>query len=284
MCEGCGDLSEVLYGPAASNKVPDDVTRLDEAPYWMRLLMSGETLLTLAIGALVANVSTHSPLFSAALAATSLTLLSLLRTRPIAILKHLIVPSYLTVVAIMTQLFFTGQTPLFHLGPVVAYEEGLAQGILLGSKIIGGTCILILFGTMIRTRRVFVATQPAPLGFSWWQILAARLHLPATLVDIAVLTYRYLFLLAEEAERIRQAQANRLGHRTGWTSVKSFGTLIGMIVVRSYDRAERVHEAMLLRGYNGNVTGTVEMARNDPSGFLVAIPLVILLLWVGQAI
>ncbi len=284
MCEGCSDLNELLYGDVSMRSTQDNGSRASNGHHLVRLLTSGEALLTLTIGALIANLLTQSPIFPLLLTGISLVLLRCLGLNVIGTLKRLVIPSYLTLVAILTQLFVTGQTPLAHLGPFIAYQEGLAHGILIGSKILCGVSVLIVFSVAVRGPQILASAQPTPLGYSWWQLLAARFHLPATLVEIAVLTYRYLFLLAEEAERVRQAQASRLGHRTWWSSVKSFGNLIGMIVVRSYDRAERVNDAMMLRGYTGNIVGTTDLAQSDISGFIAAAPLAIMLLLLGRVV
>lgn len=75
------------------------------------------------------------------------------------------------------------------------------------------------------------------------------LRVPGLLVTILALTYRYLFLLIEEAGRMRRARLCRSGvHRQGldwWLST----TVIAQLFIRSTERAERVHAAMSARGF-----------------------------------
>jgi cobalt/nickel transport system permease protein len=280
MCEGHDELNAILYGHEASHSAPNG-SELLTTGRWSRQFITCETMLGLALGALVANLTTHSPLFSLSLALASLALLTRLGVAPSRVVKRLAILSYFSLVAIATPLFLSGQTVLLQIGPLVAYQEGLVQGILLGSKMIGGSVIVLLFGTAVGTPRV--SALLATSSTSPWQELAAKLRLPPVLIDIAVLIYRYLFLLAEETERIRQAQLTRLGHRNHFASVKSYGILFGMVVVRSYDRAERVQEAMTLRGQGGATIVSAFTGRDIP-GLIVVATAAAIFLWLGQTL
>lgn len=78
-----------------------------------------------------------------------------------------------------------------------------------------------------------------------------RLRVPAMVTTIATLMVRYLEVIAAEARRMRLARIAR-GHdpRFLWqigATVRGVGTLF----LRAYERGERVHLAMLARGYSG---------------------------------
>jgi cobalt/nickel transport system permease protein len=80
-----------------------------------------------------------------------------------------------------------------------------------------------------------------------------RLHAPALVVTIATLMLRYVDVIVAEARRMRLARISR-GHdpRFLWqagATAKGVGTLF----VRSYERGERVHLAMLSRGWTGRM-------------------------------
>jgi len=63
--------------------------------------------------------------------------------------------------------------------------------------------------------------------------------------------YRYLFLFVEEAWRMRQAQQLR-GARTSWRrAMGGFSALGATLLIRSYERSQRVHDAQRLRGAEG---------------------------------
>jgi cobalt/nickel transport system permease protein len=81
----------------------------------------------------------------------------------------------------------------------------------------------------------------------------SRLRVPSMVCVIATLMLRYLEVIGAEARRMRLARLSR-GHdpRFVWqlgATVRSVGALF----LRSYERGERVHLAMLSRGYTGTM-------------------------------
>lgn len=93
-------------------------------------------------------------------------------------------------------------------------------------------------------------------------ILHALRHLkvPAIIVSIIAFMYRYLFVLVEEVERLMRARAARSarlpgmrgGGTLGWRAAVA-GHMAGQLFVRSLDRSDRVYNAMLARGYRGEL-------------------------------
>jgi cobalt/nickel transport system permease protein len=75
-----------------------------------------------------------------------------------------------------------------------------------------------------------------------------RLHAPAALVVMLELTYRYIGVLLDEAGSMRAAYLLRGGRRG--IEMRHMGSFVGGLVVRSFDRAERVYAAMKCRGYD----------------------------------
>ncbi len=83
------------------------------------------------------------------------------------------------------------------------------------------------------------------------RILAALhdLRIPSMLITILALAYRYLFVLIDEGERLQRARRSRTfsGSRAGrWVTLSS---LVGQLFVRSTERAERIYDAMMSRGW-----------------------------------
>jgi cobalt/nickel transport system permease protein len=78
----------------------------------------------------------------------------------------------------------------------------------------------------------------------------ARLHMPERLVAMILFTYRYLFGFAEEMRNVQQAARAR-GFKAGNNrrTLTTIGNLIGLTVVRAYERTERIYQAMLARGF-----------------------------------
>jgi cobalt/nickel transport system permease protein len=77
---------------------------------------------------------------------------------------------------------------------------------------------------------------------------------PAGLVQIFLLTFRYNFVLAGEVESMGMAVASR-GLRRGFNrpTFSALGWVVGSLLVRSKDRSLRLYDAMLARGYTGQV-------------------------------
>lgn len=80
-----------------------------------------------------------------------------------------------------------------------------------------------------------------------------RLRVPASLTAIASFMVRYLEVIAEELSRMRTAMAAR-GYDPRWLwQVRPIAASAGALFIRSYERGERVHAAMLSRGYTGTM-------------------------------
>lgn len=86
-----------------------------------------------------------------------------------------------------------------------------------------------------------------------------RLGLPPVLINIVSFMYRYLFVLLDEAERLERARASRSADPQGdsgraivWRA-KVLGGMIGSLFIRSYERSERIYQAMLSRNFGGEI-------------------------------
>ena len=79
------------------------------------------------------------------------------------------------------------------------------------------------------------------------------LRVPRLLVLIAGLMYRYLFVITAEAARMRQALASRAYRPRTALHAGPIGRAAGALFLRSYLRGERVHLAMLSRGFTGRM-------------------------------
>lgn len=80
------------------------------------------------------------------------------------------------------------------------------------------------------------------------------LGMPQLCVALLAFTYRYIDVIFDELARMRTAQrARTFGRRSPWAVWKSTVQLVAMLMIRSLNRAERVHNAMLARGWTGEV-------------------------------
>ena len=80
-----------------------------------------------------------------------------------------------------------------------------------------------------------------------------RLGVPAEIVEIALLMYRFIFLIAGEAMAMDAAQAARLGHATHWRRLRSLGLLLASLLPRAFDRARRLETGLAARGWEGEM-------------------------------
>ncbi len=130
-----------------------------------------------------------------------------------------------------------GADPKVAVGPLQLSEPGLwgAWSIVAKATLGAGASV------------VLVATTEAPA------ILAGlgRLRVPAVITTIATFMIRYLEVVAGELERTRMAMTAR-GYRPGLIAqARPLAIAAGALFIRSYERGERVHQAMLARGFLG---------------------------------
>lgn len=127
---------------------------------------------------------------------------------------------------------------LARIGPLTVYDAGLA----LSGRITLKTAAILMGFTAL------VATMPAAtLGHA-----LDRLGMPSKLTFLLLMCYRYLSVLEQEYQRLSRAARIR-GFRAGTNAhtYRTYAYLVGMLFVRAANRAERVHQAMRCRGFDG---------------------------------
>ena len=161
------------------------------------------------------------------------------------LIKRLRYPSWFILAVIVLLPFVSGETTIFQLGHLSIKEEGCWQAVLISVRFF---CILtvslVLFGT-------------APFLNS---IKAMRsMGLPKVIVDMTLLSYRYLEELGEILTTMQRAMRLRGFNPKGFNrrNLQIFAQLTGSILVRSYERSLRIYQAMILRGY-----GSQELKKN----------------------
>lgn len=132
---------------------------------------------------------------------------------------------------------------LLTLGPLSVSGPGLARAVLIALKLNAAALVLLaLIGGL----------DPVRLG----QALAA-LGLPDRLVQILLFAVRYVGLLRDEAERLLTAlKARGFRPTTSRHTLVTLGLVLGTLLVRALERAERVSEAMRCRGFTGRFVTT----------------------------
>ncbi len=157
------------------------------------------------------------------------------------LLSRLRYPSWFIVAVVIFLPFVAGDTVIFDWGYLTIKAEGCRDALLISVRFF---CILtislVLFGTAS-----FLSSVRA----------MRKLGMPSAIVDMTLLSYRYLEELGEmlttmqRAMRLRGFQAKRLNHR----KLEIFAQLTGSILVRSYERSLLVYQAMILRGYGSKI-------------------------------
>ena len=80
-----------------------------------------------------------------------------------------------------------------------------------------------------------------------------RLKVPSLMIAIAGFMIRYLEVVTSELQRARVAMIAR-GHDARWFwQARPLATSAGAMFIRAYERGERIHHAMLARGFTGSM-------------------------------
>jgi cobalt/nickel transport system permease protein len=99
-----------------------------------------------------------------------------------------------------------------------------------------------------------------------------HLHLPDKLVQLLFFSFRYIHVIYFEYVRLLNAMKVRCFHpRSDLHTYKTYAHLVGMVVLKSYDRSERVRDAMLCRGFKGKfwVLDHFRLKRGDLILFII---------------
>ncbi len=192
-------------------------------------------LVAAAVFSCVVAVCREFPPLLAALL-LSMALVALARLGMGEVLRRLLVVNGLVVfIWAVIPFTFPGE-PLVRLGPFGAAREGvqLAAQITLKSNAI------------VLTFMALVATMPlATVGHA-----LHRLRVPDKIVHLFLMTYRYIFVLEQEYHRLgRAARIRGFQPGTNLHTYRTYAYLLGMLFVRAAERAERVQQAMLCRGF-----------------------------------
>ncbi len=192
-----------------------------------------------AVFSTVVALSYRFPTLLAALfAAVFLTLAAHLDLKAVA-RRLLVVIGFLILLWILLPLTFKGDV-LTHIGPLTVTRSGvlLAAQISLKSVAILLACIALI------TTMTFAA-----LGHA-----LDRMHLSGKFVHLLLMTYRYIFVIEQEYQRmVRAAKIRGFRPGTNLHTYRTFAYFVAMLFVRAASRADRVYRAMRCRGFDGRL-------------------------------
>jgi cobalt/nickel transport system permease protein len=190
--------------------------------------------------------------------ASALTLLSRLEAVPV--MKRLLAANSFTFFLWLTLPLTYGGEELTRLGPLPISSEGIRLAALITIKT---NSIVLSLLALLATSRI------AGLGHA-----LEGLHLPRRLCFLLLFSYRYIFVIYQEYRKLnRAAQMRCFVPKTTIHTYRTYGYLFGMTLVRSWNRAIRVHQAMVLRGFNGRLIPLAQqtVTRNDIFFLVVAL-------------
>lgn len=133
--------------------------------------------------------------------------------------------------------------PLLDSGTVVLW-----QGIHISTGWISLLSIMMKFSLTISAALLLIATTSFPGICNALQ----KLGVPALFTSQLLFLYRYIFVLMEEAMRMARARDLRTFGAHG-TGIKVFVRLIGLLFIRTVERAERIYQSMLSRSFTGTI-------------------------------
>ena len=179
--------------------------------------------------------------------------------------RLLAVNSFIFFLWLVLPLTYPGDA-LWQFGPLTVTRQGL---IFTGLITLKSNAIIIALIALVATVPVITIGQAMH-----------NLRFPNKLCHLLLFTYRYLYVIEEEYHRLVQAMKIR-GFRPGTNlhTYRSYANLAAMLLVLSYDRADRVFQAMRCRGFHGCFYSlrTFSWQRRDGI-FVVASVLVLMIL------
>ncbi len=177
--------------------------------------------------------------------------------------RLLMVNSFILFLWLVLPFTYPGEE-MWRWGPLAATREGLAFTGLITLK---SNAIIIALIALIATVPIVTLGQALH-----------HLRLPDKLCHLLLFTYRYIYVFEQEYRRLVQAMKIRgFQPRTNMHTYRSYAYLAAMLLVRSFDRAERVFQAMLCRGFHGTFYSLKTFAWQRRDGVFLAASLLGLL-------
>jgi len=203
---------------------------------------------------LAISSSLHSPIAGIFL---GLFFAALARLSPRQLGKRLLQVNIFTLLLWVTLPLSGGGPQFTTLGPLHLSTKGLELALLISLK----TNAIVLILTALTATSSILA-----IGHS-----LQRVGLPHKLILLLLTTYRYLGLIEREYQRLRRSAALRcFATTTSLHTYRTYGYLIGMTLIHSYDHSQRIHKAMLMRGFQGNFP-LLSVQTTRPTDFLLFI-------------
>ncbi len=165
---------------------------------------------------------------------------------------------------------------LFRGGGTVLWAWGPLQITTVGLTVLGSVTLKALLSLLMLNLLTLTTSVPALLN------ALIELRTPPLLVAILASMYRYIGVLIGEFSAMRRAAASRNLMNSNRTVRLVIGNMMGALFIRTYDRGNRVHQAMLSRGYQG--VPPIEKVPQGGRRDAIALTLTVILSLIGQAV
>ena len=202
----------------------------------------------LAVVLAVVSVPASAPVVLGGLVALSAAVLLSTGVAPRHLARRLLVALPVVVFALVLPFVATGADRA--LGPLTVSTAGLTAAWAVLAKGLSGVCGAVAFA---------VTTHPPDLVAA-----LQRLRTPTLVVLVLSFMVRYVGVVTDELSRMRIARESRAFQGRGPRAWPVLAASSGALFIRSYERGERVHLAMLSRGFSGRLpatTGAVDPGR-----------------------
>lgn len=142
--------------------------------------------------------------------------------------------------------------------------------------------VTILLKTVLTVAAVVILSATTPMRDI--NMCLSRLRIPSILIMQISMTYRYLCIISDEAHSMYNAYIVRSNGKKGILAMH-MGSFLGQLLIRSFDRAERVYLAMKCAGYSGSVrTPETQRAKKSDIFYAAALCVVFWILRFGGAV
>jgi cobalt/nickel transport system permease protein len=113
--------------------------------------------------------------------------------------------------------------------------------------------LIILWNLIIKSYLAIISLilLNATTHFSDLLLGLQKLKIPALFINMLSFFYRYIFIIVDEAERMKRARDSRSYQGKWLHQAKTIGDMVGMLFLRSFEKGERAYSAMCARGYDG---------------------------------
>jgi cobalt/nickel transport system permease protein len=195
-------------------------------------------ILAVAVFSIVVAL-THSIAAAAISVAFPLVLISVARIPFIRIATRLALVNAFVVFLWCTLPFTSGGAVVWSFGPLNVHAEGLRQALLITLK---SNAVVLTVMALLGTSSVFTLVHAL-----------SHLGVPMKLVHLFFFCFRYVHVIQDEYTRLRNAAKIRgFNPSTNLHTYRTYAFLVGMILVRSFDRSKRIMAAMKCRGFKGS--------------------------------